>query len=82
MEASHVHALVASSVELHPPALVTLYSVITTVYHTGSGELHYPPLTPLPCAGCSSMEQKVDQMAAELTKRQLEREDTALQYKR
>ena len=31
---------------------------------------------------CSLIEQKVDQMAAELTKRQLEREDTALQYKR
>ena len=35
-----------------------------------------------PCVGRSEMEQKVDQMAAELTKRQLEREDTALQYKR
>ena len=30
----------------------------------------------------SEMEWKVDQMAVELTKRQLEREDTALQYKR
>ena len=28
------------------------------------------------------MEEKVDQMAAEFTRRQLEREDTALQYKR
>ena len=36
----------------------------------------------LTCAGCSLIEQKVDQMAVELTKRQLEREDTALQYKR
>ena len=31
---------------------------------------------------CSLIEQKVDQMTAELTRRQLEREDTALQYKR
>ena len=31
---------------------------------------------------CSLIEQKVDQMAAELTRRQQEREDTALQYKR
>ena len=36
----------------------------------------------LNCAGCSLIEEKVDQVAAELTKRQLEREDTALQYKR
>ena len=39
------------------------------------------PLHP-PCLWGSLIEQKVDQMAAELTKRQLEREDTALQYKR
>ena len=31
---------------------------------------------------CSLIEQKVDQMTAELTRRQQEREDTALQYKR
>ena len=36
----------------------------------------------LACVGCSEIEEKVDQMAAELTKRQLERKDTALQYKR
>ena len=38
-----------------------------------------------PCVGCSLMEQKLDQLtdrAADLTKRQLEREDTALEYKR
>ena len=31
---------------------------------------------------CSELEQKVDKMAADLTKRQLEREATALEYKR
>ena len=31
---------------------------------------------------CSLIEQKVDQMAAELTRRQQEREDTDLQHKR
>ena len=36
----------------------------------------------LALGACSETEQKIDQIAAELTKRQLEREDTALQYKR
>ena len=31
---------------------------------------------------CSELEQKVDKMAADLTKRQLEREATAFEYKR
>ena len=40
---------------------------------------------PPPCVGCSLIEQKIDQLAdraADLTKRQLERADTALEYKR
>ena len=34
------------------------------------------------CDWCRLFEQKVDQIAAELTRRQQEREDTALEYKR
>ena len=39
---------------------------------------------PPPCGnvGCSLIEQKVDEVAAEIIRRQQEREDTALQYKR
>ena len=33
-------------------------------------------------AACSEIEHKVDQMSAELTQRQVDREDSALQYKR
>ena len=36
----------------------------------------------LHCIGCRMMDQKVDQMAAELTRRQLERENSAQQIKR
>ena len=34
------------------------------------------------CVGCSMMEQRVDRMEAEVTKRLLKREDTAREYKR
>ena len=34
------------------------------------------------CVGCSMMEQKVDRMETEVTKRLLERENTAREYKR
>ena len=36
----------------------------------------------LKCAGCSRIEHKIDQIAAELTLRQMEREGKALTYKR
>ena len=36
----------------------------------------------LKCAGCSRLEHKIDQIAAELTLRQVEREGKALTYKR
>ena len=38
-----------------------------------------------PCVGCSLMQQKIDrleEMAAELTRRLQKREDTAMNYKR
>ena len=37
---------------------------------------------PYACVGCRMMEKKVDQVAEEFTKRQLEREDSAQQIKR
>ena len=43
--------------------------------------LHACLLIPI-CAPYRMADQKVDQIAAELTRRQQEREDTALQYKR
>ena len=42
-------------------------------------------MCPTPCVGCSLIEQKIDQLdekTAENTRRLLNREDTALQYKR
>ena len=47
--------------------------------------MDHPFVHPPPCVGCSLIEQKIDQLAdraADLTKRQLERADTALEYKR
>ena len=40
------------------------------------------PMCPLLCVGRSLLEQKINKMAAEFTRKQLEREATALEYKR
>ena len=44
--------------------------------------LLYHSVCPVPCAWFSHMIQMVEQMAAELSRKLLKREDTALQYKR